>query len=356
MSRSKTEEMVFVGLSGGVDSAVSAYLLLQEGYDVRGVFMKNFTKMVKKNGEYTPCWTAEWYDALRVAAHLKIPLERWDFENEYRAEVYDYFTREYAAGRTPNPDVLCNSEIKFGAFFDRARASGATFIATGHYAQTDGTGKLLCAADADKDQTYFLQQVSRVALEHTKFPIGHLKKSDVREIARAAGLPVAEKKDSTGICFVGEVPIKELLAELIHPSAGNIITSSGEKIGTHDGLEWYTIGQRHGFGATGGGAPLYVVAKNFATHELVVGDEHDAMLYTRDVHVQNVHWIHAPEIGEKLCARFRHRQPLQEIFEWSFADSGQLTLRMAELQRAITPGQFAAVYRAHECLGGGVIV
>lgn len=352
MNQKKT---VFVGLSGGVDSAVSAYLLVQAGYDVVGIFMKNFTKMVMHNGEYTPCWTPEWRDAVRVAAHLRIPLQKWDFEEQYRSEVYEYFKSEYAAGRTPNPDVLCNSQIKFGAFFQAARAAGADFIATGHYAQTDGAGALLRAADEDKDQTYFLNRITRDAVAHTLFPIGHLKKSEVREIAHAAGLHVTEKKDSTGICFVGEVPIKELLADYMKPAPGRIVTTDGREIGTHDGLTWYTMGQRHGFGVTGGGAPLYVVRKNFETNELIVGEENDPALFSTTVRVADLHWMRAPVAGEVLVARFRHRQPLQEIVSWSFADDGTMILEMKEPQRAITPGQFAVLYRERECLGGGII-
>src|SRR3989344_2976384 len=346
------QKVVYLGLSGGVDSAVSAYLLQQAGFDVRGIFMKNFTKMVLSNGEYTPCWTAEWRDALRVAAHLKMPLVRWDFEVEYRRDVYEYFKNEYAAGRTPNPDVLCNSHIKFGAFFERARAEGADFIATGHYAQTDGNGRLLCAADEEKDQTYFLCQVSRDALRQTLFPIGHLKKSEVRKIAHAAGLSVAEKKDSTGICFVGEVPLKELLAEFIQSVPGAIRTTDGKKIGEHDGFAWYTIGQRHGVGILGGGAPLYVVAKNFVTNELLVGDEHDPALFSMCVVVQAPHWINPPTAGENVCARFRHRQSLQEIASWKIVGD-EMILEMNQPQRAVTPGQFAVLYRDGECLGGG---
>lgn len=353
MEKNQSRKIVYVGLSGGVDSAVSAYLLIEAGYDVRAIFMKNFSKMIMSDGEYTPCWTPEWRDALRVAAHLKIPIERWDFEEEYRRDVYEYFKNEYAAGRTPNPDVLCNSQIKFGVFFYRARAAGADFIATGHYAQTDGEGRLLCAADEEKDQTYFLNQISREALRHTLFPIGHMKKSEVRELARAAGISVAEKKDSTGICFVGEAPIKELLGEFVKPTPGNIVTTRGEKIGTHDGMLWYTIGQRHGFGG-GGHPPLYVVAKNFEKNELVVGEENDPQLFSKTISVRDVHWIFASTTGEKLFARFRHRQPLQEILSWKL-DGDVLQLEMMEPQRAITPGQFAVFYHDGECLGGGVI-
>jgi tRNA-specific 2-thiouridylase len=349
------KKIVYLGLSGGVDSAVSAYLLVQAGYDVRCIFMKNFSKMIMSDGEYTPCWTPEWRDAVRVAAHLKLPIERWDFEEEYRRDVYEYFKNEYAAGRTPNPDVLCNSQIKFGVFFERARAAGADFIATGHYAQVGEGGRLLRAADEEKDQTYFLNQVSSAALAHTLFPIGHLKKSEVRELARAAGLAVSEKKDSTGICFVGEVPIKELLAEFVAPSAGDIITTDGKKIGRHDGLFFYTIGQRHGFGVTGGGTPLYVVRKNFETNELVVGDEHDPALFSTRVVARAMHWIHASITNAKLFARFRHRQPLQEVLSWTI-DGDQIILEMKEPQRAITPGQFAVVYCDEECVGGGVLV
>jgi tRNA-specific 2-thiouridylase len=354
MNEENAQKTVFVGLSGGVDSAVSAYLLVQAGYMVVGVFMKNFSQEMMVNGQLTECWVPEWHDALRVAAHLKIPLQRWDFEKEYRAEVYEYFKNEYAAGRTPNPDVLCNSHIKFGVFFRRARAEGADFIATGHYAQAEG-GHLLRSADDDKDQTYFLNQISREAVEHTLFPIGHLPKSQVREIAREAGLPVADKKDSTGICFVGELPIKELLADFIKPKPGRVVTTAGEVVGEHDGLSWYTIGQRHGFGVTGGGAPLFVVKKNFETNELIVGGESDPALFSTEISVVGVRWINPPEPGAQLIARFRHRQPLQEVVSWSVSGD-HMILKMKEPQRAITPGQFAVLYREDECLGGGVII
>lgn len=349
------KKTVYVGLSGGVDSAVSAYLLVEAGYEVVGVFMKNFSQQIMVNGQMTECWLPEWHDALRVAAHLKIPLQRWDFEERYRAEVYEYFKSEYIAGRTPNPDVLCNSQIKFGAFYDMARAAGADFIATGHYAQTDGNGHLLRSDDDDKDQTYFLNRISRDAVAHTLFPIGHLKKAQVREIAREAGLPVAEKKDSTGICFVGEVPIKDLLAEFVKPAPGRVISTAGIVVGEHDGLTWYTIGQRHGFGLVGGGAPLYVVRKNFETNELIVGEEHDPALFSTTVNVADAHWIDAPVAGDTLFARFRHRQPLAEVASWKL-EGDKIILEMMEPQRAITPGQFAVLYRAEECLGGGVIV
>ncbi len=344
---------VYVGISGGVDSAVSAYLLVQAGYSVVGIFMKNFTKMVMSNGEFSPCWTPEWHDAVRVAAHLGIPLQRWDFEELYRSEVYDNFKQEYAAGRTPNPDVLCNSEIKFGAFFDAAIAAGADYIATGHYAQTNKSGDLLTAVDEEKDQTYFLNQISRAALCKTLFPIGHLTKAEVRDIARAAGLSVAEKKDSTGICFVGEVPLKELLGDFMKPTPGKIVTTQGEVIGEHDGMFYYTIGQRHGFGG-GGRAPLYVVSKNFETNELVVGAENDPALFSATVVASACNWISEPQIGEQLFARFRHRQPLQAVLSWSISDE-RVILNTAQPQRAIAPGQFAVLYRRGECLGGGVI-
>ncbi|MCX6780724.1 MAG: tRNA 2-thiouridine(34) synthase MnmA [Candidatus Magasanikbacteria bacterium] len=339
MNSENAQKTVYIGLSGVVDSAVSAYLLVEAGYNVVAIFMKNFSQEIMVNGQMTECWVPEWHDALRVAAHLKIPLQRWDFETEYRRDVYEYFKKEYAAGRTPNPDVLCNSQIKFGAFYEAARAAGADYIATGHYAQVGSDGELLRAVDDDKDQTYFLNSISREALRHTLFPIGHLQKSDVREIARAAGLPVAEKKDSTGICFVGEVPIKELLADTIKPRPGKIMTTAGEEIGEHDGLTWYTIGQRHGFGATGGRAALFVVGKNFETNELIVGDETDPALFSLRVTAREPHWIDAPVAGDVLFARFRHRQPLQKVASWKI-DGNVLILEMVEPQRAITPGQF----------------
>ncbi len=355
MNSENAQKTVYIGLSGGVDSAVSAYLLVQAGYNVMAIFMKNFSQETMVNGQLTECWVPEWHDALRVAAHLKIPLQKWDFEKEYRRDVYEYFKAEYAAGRTPNPDVLCNSQIKFGAFYEAARAAGADFIATGHYAQVGVDGELLRAIDEEKDQTYFLNSISREALRHTLFPIGHLQKSAVREIAREAGLPVAEKKDSTGICFVGEVPIKDLLAETIKPRPGKIVTTGGEEIGQHDGLTWYTIGQRHGFGATGGRAALFVVAKKFETNELIVGEENDPALFSTQVVATELHWIDAPVSGDILFARFRHRQPLQQVSSWKI-NGDKIILEMAQPQRAITPGQFAVLYRDQECLGGGVLM
>lgn len=346
---------VFVGLSGGVDSAVSALLLQEAGHEVTGVFMRNYTGDVVVDGEPQPCWLPEWRDAQRVAAHLKIPLLLFDFSEIYEREVLQYLYAEYAAGRTPNPDVICNRAVKFGPFLTEALAQGADFIATGHYAQVQNEPPHLWrAVDEAKDQTYFLHQVSAAALTKTLFPIGHLTKEAVREVARRAALPVAEKKDSTGICFVGEVPIKEFLRDKMQSPAGEIVTTGGEVIGQHDGLLWYTIGQRHGFGLTGAAEPLFVVEKNLATNQLVMGAANDPRLYSDKIVVKNARWINQPT-GE-LLVRLRHRQPLQAVAKIDWQNETELIIHTAVPQRAVTPGQFAVLYNDRECFGGGEIV
>lgn len=352
-------QKVFIGLSGGVDSAVAALLLQQAGYEVTGVFMKNYSEPIMVNGQQTECWVPEWHDALRVAAHLKIPLLKFDFEEIYRREVLGYLYAEYAAGRTPNPDVLCNSQVKFGPFFAECRRQGADFIATGHYAQNrhkpEFSASLLRAKDENKDQTYFLHQVDPAVLAHTLFPIGHLTKPEVRELARAHNLPVAEKKDSTGICFVGEVSIREFLRDKIKSVPGEIITTNGEVAGQHDGLAWYTIGQRHGFGG-GGGRPWYVVKKDMANNQLIIAEEYDPALFTKKILVEKMHWLNRPAAQEKLWVRLRHRQPLQAVESIQEQENGQLIINTVQPQRAVTPGQFAVLYNKEECFGGGVVV
>jgi tRNA-specific 2-thiouridylase len=344
---------VFVGMSGGVDSSVTAALLLEQGHEVVGAFMKNWTA--------PSCgWEDERRDALRVAAMLGIPFLTFDFEREYRERVVGYLEREYAAGRTPNPDVLCNREVKFDLFLKEALSRGADMIATGHYARisrgADGKPQLLAAADAGKDQSYFLHQLASSQLEKTLFPIGHLQKDEVRRLARERGLPTADKKDSTGICFVGEVEMREFLRLRIAQRPGPIVTVEGNVVGRHDGIAPFTVGQRHGLGL-GGGAPYFVVEKDADRNTLVVarGETHPA-LFATSLSVDEVHWISGvPSVSEFRCmARIRYRQPLQSCVVTLDGD-GTARIVFDQPQRAISPGQFAVLYDGDLCLGGGVI-
>lgn len=364
---------VLVGLSGGVDSSVTTALLCRAGYQVTAVFMRNWT-----DPQSDDCWLPEYRDAVRVAAHLGIPLYLWDFEKEYRRDVGEYMLREYTAGRTPNPDVLCNSQIKFGVALERAKQLGFDFFATGHYARLGRenrnynnktrtnkmTIKLREAKDKNKDQTYFLHQLTQEQLQQVLFPIGEYTKPQVRALARKFKLPTAEKGESMGICFIGEVPMKQFLMDKIRRRPGNIVLSSGEKIGRHEGLSFYTIGQRHGLPKVnsstqqnqGESAPLFVVAKHFAKNELVVGREDDPLLFQKEILVVNPHWIigEPPTLPLRCRVRFRHRQPLQSVVITAQGD--RLLLRCVVPQRAITAGQFAVFYKDGVCLGGGEIV
>lgn len=354
-----------VALSGGVDSAVAAALLVSEGYDVTGAYMVNYNG---KNNLGESCWVPEYQDAVRVAAALHIPILKFDFTKEYQEKVLEYLFTEYAAGRTPNPDVLCNKYIKFGFWLDKARELGFDYLATGHYARTainpapsnSSSVHLLQAKDENKDQTYFLHQLNQSQLLQTLFPIGEYTKPEVRELAKKFNLPVAEKEESMGICFVGEVPMKEFLQTRIPPKPGNIIFSDGTVIGDHEGLAFYTIGQRglnigntKNFAVKGQDTkPLYVVGKKMQTNELIVGFESDPLLYKTEIALENIHWIsgQAPQFPLNCEVRLRHRQPLQKC---RVIDKELLST--LEPQRAPTPGQFAVFYKNGECLGGGVI-
>lgn len=362
-----------MALSGGVDSAVSAALLKKAGYDVTGAFMINYDGK-RENGE--SCWVPEYRDAVRVAAKLNIPILKLDFTKEYRAAVLEYLFKEYEAGRTPNPDVLCNSYIKFGSWLKEARERGFDCFATGHYAHlgiADSKMELLQAKDKNKDQTYFLHQLSQPQLKHVLFPIGGYTKPQVRALAKKFKLPVARKEESMGICFIGEVPMEEFLKTRIKPKPGKIVLSeyaahatanvgatpqSSQQlvIGEHTGLAFYTIGQRH-IGVASGTAnkPLYVVGKNLKKNELVVGYEDDPLLVSKDARIANAHWISGrePEFPLQCEVRLRHRQPLERCVVTK-ADSG-LHVTFKTPQRAVTPGQFAVFYQGRECLGGGVI-
>ena len=336
-------------MSGGVDSSVTAALLIEQGYEVTGVYMKNWTTDLP--GMRCP-WADDLADAKRVAVQLGIPFKVYDFQTEYRQKVVDYMIDEYQAGRTPNPDIMCNQEVKFKLFLEAALADGADLVATGHYAATKGDGRLYRAEDSVKDQTYFLYRVTSHALEKTLFPLGIYKKEQVRKIAQSKGLATATKRDSQGICFVGSVGIREFLSGFVETSPGNIIEKeTGAVVGVHDGAILYTIGQRHGL-ELGGGMPYYVVGKDMAKNEVYVSRNlNDEVMWRKHVELTQLHWIDsAPKDGEPLLVRMRHRGKLLPA-----TLEGQ-TLKMNEPERAVAPGQSAVIYRGQEVLGGGVVV
>jgi tRNA-specific 2-thiouridylase len=348
-------QRVYVGMSGGVDSSLTAALLKQRGYDVTGVYMKNWSQDLPG---FTCPWQEDYQDAKRVAVQLGIPFKMYDFESQYRQKVVDYLVTGYQAGITPNPDIMCNQEIKFKLFLDTAREDGADLIATGHYARSDN-GQLRAGVDANKDQSYFLYRVTEDALLHSLMPIGAMDKPAVREQARALGLATADKKDSQGICFVGKIGIKDfLLAELGPQAPGAIVDQSGAHIGHHDGALFYTIGQRHGLDV-GGGLPYYVVGKDMDKNEVYVStDLQDKRLWKRDVTLSNMHWINGETsiegLAGNLMVRLRYRAPLESC-TLEQGDKG-LRLRLTHEVRAITPGQSAVLYAGDRVLGGGIVV
>jgi tRNA-specific 2-thiouridylase len=352
-------ERVVVGMSGGVDSSVAAWLLKEQGYDVVGVFMKNWED--DDDDEY--CSSREdLVDAASVADVLGIELDAVNFAAEYRERVFAHFLRDYAAGRTPNPDVLCNSEIKFRAFLDHAIALGADRIATGHYARVrrDASGRveLLKARDAAKDQTYFLHRLTQAQLAPVLFPLAEMTKRDVRAIAKREGLPTHAKRDSTGICFIGERPFRDFLARYLPRTPGPIITSDGVRVGEHQGLAYYTIGQRQGLGIggkrDGDALPWYVAGKDMARNALVVVQGHaHPLLYRREVCAEDVHWVagEAPQLPARLSAKTRYRMP-DAACEVRI-DEGRLDATFDAPQWAPTPGQYLVLYDGDVCLGGG---
>lgn len=353
---------VVLGISGGVDSAVAALLLKESGADVHALHMTNWED---QDGYCTAA--ADLQDARRVCEHLDIPLHHVNFAREYRERVFEHFLAEYRAGRTPNPDVLCNREIKFGAFHDHAQRLGGRFVATGHYARTAcvaGEPALLKAVDGEKDQSYFLHAVTAAALSRTVFPLGELRKAEVRRIARDRGLPVAGKKDSTGICFIGERPFRTFLASWLPARPGPIRSADGRLLGEHHGLAYYTLGQRQGLRIGGrrdaGDAPWYVAAKNPDTNTLVVVQGEHPLLYSKALEAGEATWINgAPEElargAELSCTvKVRYRQPDQSC-RVRLADGGRLAVRFDSAQRAVAPGQYAVFYRGERCLGGAVI-
>ena len=345
------KQSVYVGMSGGVDSSVTAALLKDQGYAVTGVYMKNWSQDLPG---FTCPWREDYQDAKRVAVQLGIDFKLYDFETEYRRQVVDYMVAGYQAGITPNPDIMCNQEVKFKLFLETALADGADMIATGHYARSID-GQLLAGIDGNKDQSYFLYRVTEDALRHSLMPIGELEKPAVREIARKYGLATAEKKDSQGICFVGKVGIKDfLLAELGPQQPGAIVDQHDQSIGTHDGALFYTIGQRHGLDV-GGGLPYYVVGKDMDRNEVyVTTDLQDVRLWRRELRLTQMHWIGAMPQGSKLQVRTRYRTPLVDCnLE---VDGNNAVLKLTDDIRAITPGQSAVLYAGERCLGGGIVI
>ena len=361
----RNKQRVVVGLSGGVDSAVTAWLLKQQGYEVVGIFMKNWED--DDDSEY--CSTRQdFLDAASVADVIGIELEHVNFAAEYKDRVFAEFLREYGAGRTPNPDVLCNAEIKFKAFLDHAMRLGAEKIATGHYArvrEVDGRFELLKGLDPGKDQSYFLHRLSQAQLSRTLFPVGELHKTEVRRIAEQIGLPNAKKKDSTGICFIGERPFREFLNRYLQHAPGRIEDEKGRVVGQHVGLSFYTLGQRQGLGIggvksaqgpQGEHAPWYVARKDLKRNVLVVVQGHDhPWLQSPALTAADTSWIAgAPPALADCAAKTRYRQS-DASCRFELRDDGTFGLQFDEPQWAVTPGQSAVLYDGEVCLGGGVI-
>ena len=356
-----TRKHVIVGMSGGVDSSVAAYLLLQQGYKVEGLFMKNWEE--DDGTEY--CTAIEdLKDAQSICDQLDIPLHTANFAAEYWDNVFEHFIAEYKAGRTPNPDILCNKEIKFKAFLDYAVELGADYIATGHYAQRSedsGVAKLIKGVDNNKDQTYFLHAVSGKQIAKTLFPVGALEKPEVRKIAEKLEFINHDKKDSTGICFIGERRFNDFLERFIPAQPGEIITDEGEIIGKHRGLMFYTLGQRQGIGIGGlsdrSESPWYVVGKDLDNNQLVVaqGNNHP-MLFSQTLYCSKIEWVsgYAPEFPYTCLAKTRYRQADQECI-LKKTDESTFEVEFSDKQRAVTPGQYVVFYDGNCCLGGGVI-
>jgi tRNA-specific 2-thiouridylase len=341
---------VYVGLSGGVDSSVAAALLKEQGFLVVGAYMKNWSQNLP--GFACP-WRDDYQDAKRVAVQLGIDFKLFDFETEYRHKVVDYMIDEFQAGRTPNPDIMCNQEVKFKLFLETALEQGADYIATGHYARTKG-GHLFKAQDDNKDQTYFLYRVTKKALSKTIFPLGDLTKPQVRQLAKKYNLVTADKKESMGICFVGKVPIKDFLLNYVKTKPGKIIDQYNRVIGEHDGAIFYTIGQRHGLDV-GGGLPYYVIGKNMAKNEVYVTTQlDDEKLWLKELNLADLHWINQPPKPDKTYQiRTRHRASL---IDGIFNNSKLNKLSLKEPERAITPGQSTVIYDGQEVLGGGIVI
>lgn len=353
---------VVMGMSGGVDSSVAAHLLKEEGYDVIGLFMKNWDD-TDENGYCTA--TEDYEDVVKVCEQIGIPYYSVNFEKEYWDRVFEYFLDEYKKGRTPNPDVMCNKEVKFKAFLDYAMNLGADYIAMGHYAQAvrgfDGQVHLLRGVDQNKDQTYFLSQLSQDQLQKAIFPLGKLEKSQVRQIAEEVGLATAKKKDSTGVCFIGERNFNEFLSNYLPNKPGKMMTLDGQVLGEHMGLMYYTIGQRQGLGIGGQAGtsndPWFVVGKDMASQTLYVGQGyHHPNLYADSLQASQIHFTGDHGLGSvfECTAKFRYRQADVKV-KVILGENDTAQVIFDEPVRAITPGQAVVFYREEECLGGGVI-
>jgi tRNA-specific 2-thiouridylase len=360
-----SDRRIVVGMSGGVDSSVAAWLLKQQGYDVVGLFMKNWEDDDRADGDGGEYCSSrqDWLDAASAADVIGIDIEAVNFAAEYRERVFSEFLREYSAGRTPNPDVLCNAEIKFKAFLDHALASGGQQIATGHYARIrtlDGSRQLLRAVDGTKDQSYFLHRLTQHQLKRTLFPLGELRKTEVRALARQIGLANAAKRDSTGICFIGERPFRAFLSRYLPAQPGPIRAPSGQVLGEHTGLSFYTLGQRKGIGVGGmqhgSGEPWFVARKDLEHNTLwvVQGHDHPWLLSDRLVAASAAWVAGAPEAGRRLTAKTRYRQADAQCRVLG-ADAQRLELEFTTPQWAVTPGQSAVLYDGEVCLGGAII-
>jgi len=360
MTNSHTEKII-VGMSGGVDSSVSALLLMQQGFEVEGLFMKNWEE--DDTEEYCSA-TVDLADAQQVCDRLDIPLHTVNFSSEYWDNVFEYFLNEYRSGRTPNPDIMCNREIKFKAFLEHAQTLGASRIATGHYVRSKKDGEqtqLLKGCDADKDQSYFLYALNQHQISHALFPIGDLDKTRVRQLAEGNGFNVFDKKDSTGICFIGERKFKDFLQRFIPAQPGPIESVDGTRLGEHSGLMYYTIGQRQGLGIGGtrhgDDAPWYVVEKQLASNTLLVAQgHHHPQLYHTACTIGDLHWINDIDIAlpYSCTAKIRYRQH-DEACKISSIDGSSAVVEFDQAQRAITPGQAIVFYQQELCLGGGTI-
>jgi len=357
------KKKVFVGLSGGVDSSVSAALLIEQGYDVVGVFIKVWQP------DFLPCsWKQERIDATRVAARLGIPFISLDLAEEYKKSVADYMIKEYKRGQTPNPDVMCNQTIKFGAFFEWARARGADFVATGHYARNvfnkkNNLYELHVGNDTEKDQSYFLWTLKQKQLKHILFPIGDYKKTQVRVLAKKFKLFTSDKKDSQGLCFVGKLNMKDFLKNFLPEKRGEVLNEKGEKIGYHDGACFYTIGQRHGFiieKKTPKDTPYYVVDKNIKKNTLSVShkNKQHIALEKKEIKLQNINWISGnissldTFLDIPLMTRIRYRQPLQQCVIKQYFNEKKVVFNKPQI---VVSGQSAVFYQNSLCLGGGVV-
>lgn len=358
MSSNESKGLVFVGMSGGVDSSVSAALLKEQGYEVIGVFIKVWSP------DWLPCnWREERRDAMRCAAILEIPLLTLNLEKEYKEEVVDYMIREYKFGRVPNPDVMCNKAVKFGGFFNEAMKMGADCVATGHYARTEERGskfQLLAGKDKNKDQSYFLWTLKQEQLAKTLFPVGNIKKDEVRKIAEKFGLPTATKKDSQGLCFLGKVDVKEFLKRYITVKQGRVLDEKGKVIGTHDGAILYAVGERHGIAIENkkpDDAPYFVIKKDIEKNILVVShNKCGAASSKKEVEIGDLNWTLGdfPQKGKEYLARVRYREELKPCIIKSISAKKAVVV-FDEPEESVSPGQSLVLYDGEVCLGGGII-